>query len=146
MCHDVKKQNCPNPFLIPSDHPHGHLLRRVLLRRARATTRHSRRGGERRLAVQDVPPHLDVVVGELAELAVVDADVLVLDVDAQGEAGDEVHEEEDDAGEGEGVAEDGADAGELVAELDPVAVDPADGGEGGAVEVGDGGAGQGRRS
>lgn len=87
-----------------------------------------------------MPPHLDVVVGELAELAVVDADVLILGVDAQGHARDEVHEEEDDAGEGEGVAEDGADAGELVAELDPVAVDPADWGVGGAIEVGDGSA------
>lgn len=114
----------------------------MLLGRTRATAHHGRRVRQRRLAVQDVPPHLNIVVGELAELAVVDTNVLVVDGDAQGEAGDEVHEEENDAGEGERVAEDGADAGELVAELDPVAVDPADGAERGAVEVGDGGAGE----
>ena len=40
-----------------------------------------------------VAAQLDVVVGELAELAVVEAGVLLSGAGAQGEAGDQVHEE-----------------------------------------------------
>lgn len=85
-------------------------------------------------------PQLDIVVGELAELAVVDADVLVVGGDAERQSGDEVHEEEDDASQDKGPAEGGADACELVAELDPVVLDPADRGVLVAVEASDGGA------
>lgn len=78
---------------------------------------------------------LDVVVGELAELAVVQAHLLLLGGDAQAEAGDEVHEEEDDAGEDEGVGETGDAVGELVGELDVVVVEPTTGDDGETVEM-----------
>ena len=112
----------------------------MLLRRRTATAQHGRRRRKRH-AVGNVPRQLDVVVRELAQLAVVHTDLFVLGADAQGQARNEVHEEEDDAGEGKGPAEGGADAGDLVAELDPVVLDPADVGDGAAVEGGDGGAG-----
>lgn len=79
---------------------------------------------------------LDVVVGELAHLAVVQAQLLLLGRHAQAQAGDEVQEEQDDAGHDEGVGEAGDAVGELVAELDPVVVEPAAGDLGEAVEVG----------
>lgn len=83
-----------------------------------------------------MPRHLDIVVGKLAQLAVVAANGLVLCAHAEGQTGDKVHEEEDEAGEDERPAEGCADAGELVAELDVVAVDPADGVVFAAVETG----------
>lgn len=48
-------------------------------------------------------------------------------VDTEREAGNEVEEEEDDAGHDEGVREAGDAVGELVGELDVVVVDPAAG-------------------
>ena len=84
---------------------------------------------------------LDVVVGELAELDVVHAELLLGGGGAEGEPRDEVEEEEGEAGEGEGPGEGGEGAGELVAYLGPVALDPAEGGPLGAVELGDPGAG-----
>ena len=90
--------------------------------------------------VRHVARQLDVVVRKLAELAVVQTELLLLGCHAQGQAGDEVHEEEQEAGEDEGPEEDGAGAGELVAELDPVVLDPADLVVRAAVERGDGGA------
>ena len=86
--------------------------------------------------VQDLAGQLDVVVGELADLRVVDAQDLGLLGGAQGEAGDQVHEEEDQAGAAEGVDAAGDGVRELVAELDPVVVEPAAGDLGEAVEVG----------
>jgi hypothetical protein len=80
---------------------------------------------------------LDIVIGELAELAVVDADDLCFLAGAQRQTGDQVHEEEDDAGAEEGVGEAGDGVRQLVAELDVVAVEPAAGDHGEAVEVGD---------
>ena len=78
--------------------------------------------------VGDMTGDLDVVVGELAELAVIHTELLLLRGGAEGETGDEVEEEEDEAGEGEGPGEGGEGAGELVAYLGPVALDPAEGG------------------
>jgi hypothetical protein len=80
---------------------------------------------------------LDVVIGELAELAVVETNLLPLGGDAQRQAGHEVHEEQDDAGHDERVREAGDAVGKLVAELDVVVVDPAAGDLAEAVEVGD---------
>jgi hypothetical protein len=48
--------------------------------------------------IASVTLELDVVVGELAELAVVDAELLLCGADAQAQAGNQVHKEEDDAG------------------------------------------------
>lgn len=70
---------------------------------------------------------LDVIVRELAELDVVDAYVLVLGGDAQAQARDQVHEEQDDARQDERIREAGNGVGELVRELDVVVVDPATG-------------------
>lgn len=91
----------------------------------------------------DLAGDLDVVVGELAELAVVEAELLLLGGHAQGQAGDEVHDEEQEAGQDEGPGEGGAGAGNLVTELDPVVLDPADGVVGTTVKVGNDGAGKG---
>lgn len=78
---------------------------------------------------------LDVVVGELAELDVVDADLLVLGRDAQAQARDQVHEEQDDAGQHERVREAGDRVGDLERELDVVVVDPAAGDDAEPIEV-----------
>lgn len=83
----------------------------------------------------DVAAELDVVVGELAQLGVVEARLLVLGRGAQAEAWDEVHDEEDDARDAEGVGESGDAVGELVRELDVVAVQPAAVDLGEAIEV-----------
>lgn len=83
---------------------------------------------------------LNIVVGELAELDVIETELLLLDGNAEGETGDEVHEEEEDAGEGEGPGEGSAGTGDLVAELDPVVLNPADGVVLATVEGGNGGA------
>lgn len=83
----------------------------------------------------DVAAELDVVVGELAQLGVVQARLLLLGGGAQAEAGDEVHDEEDDAGDAERVGEAGDAVGELVRELDVVVVEPAAVDLGEAVEV-----------
>ena len=88
--------------------------------------------------ISDVARHLNIVVRKLAQLAVIQTKLLLLRADAEGQARDEVHEEQDDAGEHKGPAEGGADAGELVTELDPVVLDPADGGVCASVERSDG--------
>jgi len=87
-----------------------------------------------------MPPKLNIIISELSKLAVVETQLLLVDLDAEGKAGDKVHEEEDDAGDDEGPGETGGGAGELVAELDEVAVDPATLDGVAAVEVGDVGA------
>jgi hypothetical protein len=74
-----------------------------------------------------VAGELNVIVGELAELAVIHANLLLGGGGTEGQTGDEVHEEQDDAGEDEGPGEAGEGTGDLVAELDEVAVNPADG-------------------
>lgn len=83
----------------------------------------------------DVTAQLDVVVGELAQLGVVEARLLLLGGGAQAQAGDEVHDEEDQAGDAEGVGEAGDAVRELVRELDVVVVEPAAVDLGEAVEV-----------
>lgn len=80
---------------------------------------------------------LDIVVRELAELGIVETHLLFLGGGAQAQAGNEVHQEEDDAGHDEGVGEAGDAVGELVAELDVIVVEPAARDLGEAVEVGD---------
>ena len=86
--------------------------------------------------VHDITAHLDIVVGKLTDLGVVDAHDLVLLAAAEVQAGDQINEEEDDAGADEGVGEAAYGVGELVRELDPVPVQPAAGDHGVAVEVG----------
>ncbi|KAK5632868.1 hypothetical protein RRF57_008582 [Xylaria bambusicola] len=64
------------------------LLRDAALRRAGAFLL-AMRGND----VAGVPLQLDVVVGKLAELDVVNADVLFLGLNAQAQAGNQVHQE-----------------------------------------------------
>ena len=85
--------------------------------------------------IQYLPSQLNVIISELSDLSIVDAEDLGFLRGAQGEAGDQVHDEEDDAGaeEGVGCARDGI--GDLVAELNPVLVEPAAVDLGEAIEV-----------
>jgi hypothetical protein len=92
-------------------------------------------GGD--VAAIDGAGDLDVVVGKLAELSIIETDLLLLGGDAQRQTGDQVHDEQDEAGNNERVGEAGDGVGELVGELDPVAVNPATVDLGSAVEVGD---------
>lgn len=87
--------------------------------------------------VQDLARQLDVVVGELADLGVVDAHDLGLLGRAQRQPGDQVHHEEDDAGQDEAVRHAGHGVGKLVAQLNPVVVQPAAGDRAEAVEMRD---------
>lgn len=89
-------------------------------------------------AISHVSGQLDIVVGKLAELTVIETELLLFGRDAQRQAGDEVHEEQEDAREDKGPAKGGTGAGDLIAELDPVAVNPTDGVVLAAVEVSDG--------
>lgn len=75
-----------------------------------------------------MPGQLDVVIGVLAAFFRVDASFFARDGDTETQAGDEVHEEEDEGADGEAPEGGGTDSAELVAHLFPVAFDPANGG------------------
>lgn len=94
-------------------------------------------GGSDRVAqdIAGVASKLNVIVGELAELSIIKTKLLLLGRDTERKTRDQVHEEQDDAGDDERVREAGNAVGKLVAELDVVLVDPAAGDLGGAVEV-----------
>jgi hypothetical protein len=77
---------------------------------------------------------LDVIVGKLAQLDVVDAGILLVGRHTQAQAGDQVHQEQDDARQDERIGEAGNGVGELVGELDVVVVDPATGDDGETIE------------
>jgi hypothetical protein len=85
--------------------------------------------------IDDFAGKLYVVVCELADLSVVDAEDLGLLSSAEGEARDQVHQEEDDAGQGEGVEAACHGICELIAELHPVVVEPAAGDHGYAIQM-----------
>lgn len=93
-------------------------------------------------AISHVSGQLDIVVGKLAELTVIETELLLLGRDAQRQAGDEVHEEQEDAREDKGPAKGGAGASNLVAKLDKVSINPTDGVILATVEVSDGLAGE----
>lgn len=86
-------------------------------------------------AVDDVASNLDVVVGKLANLGIINAHNLILLGSTQAESGDHVHNEQDNAGSEERVGKTGEGVGKLVAQLNVVVVDPAAGDLGGAIEV-----------
>lgn len=75
--------------------------------------------------VKDLAGKLYVVIGELADLSVVDTEDLGFLRGTERKTWDKVHDSEDDAGATEGVdtARDGV--CQLVAELHPVVVEPA---------------------
>lgn len=85
--------------------------------------------------VDDVTRQLDVVIREFADLGIVDAHNFVFFRRAEGEAGNEVDGEEDDARADEGVGEARDGVSKLVGNLDPVAVEPATGDLGETVEM-----------
>lgn len=72
--------------------------------------------------VQHLSRQLDIVVRKLANLGVVNAQNLRLLAGAEGQAWDEVHDEEDETGSKEGVRGSGDGVSQLVAQLDVVLV------------------------
>ena len=89
-----------------------------------------------RITVNNVSRQLNIIIRELSNLSVVHAQHFGLFRCPQFETGDQVHDEEDEAGAAEGVGEAREGVGELVGELDPVSVEPAAVDDGEAVEVG----------
>lgn len=75
--------------------------------------------------VEHLPRQLDVIVRELANLGVVDAENLGFFGSAQMHARDHVEDEQDERRADEGVGAPREGVGQLVAELDPVVVEPA---------------------
>ena len=74
--------------------------------------------------VQDLAGQFNVVVRELADLSIIDTQDLGLLADAEGQTRDQVHDEQDEAGSAKGVDTTRDGVSELVAELDPVLVEP----------------------
>jgi hypothetical protein len=85
--------------------------------------------------IQHLTCQLNIVVGELANLGIVDTQDLSLFGGTQGQAGNEVHDEEDEAGSDKGVCGTRDGIGQLVSELDPVVVEPATGDDSVAIEM-----------
>jgi len=86
--------------------------------------------------ITKLPPQLHIIISKLPDLRLIQPQHLLLHIHPQTQARNEIHQEEDDAGAEEGVREAGHAVGELVRELDVVAVQPAPGDHGEAVEVG----------
>lgn len=86
--------------------------------------------------VAGVALKLNVIVGELAKLTVIETDFLFLGANAKAEARDQVHEEQDQASHDKRVRKAGDRVSKLVAELDPVVVDPTTRNDAVAIEVG----------
>jgi hypothetical protein len=78
----------------------------------------------RMCAVSHVSSHLNIVIGKLAKLAVISAELLLLSGDTKGEARDEVDKEEEDASESEGPGKDSESTSDLVTQLNKVTVNP----------------------
>jgi hypothetical protein len=85
--------------------------------------------------VEDLTGQFNVIVCELANLSIIDTEDLSLLRGTEGEARDEVHDEEDEAGTDKGVCATGDGIGQLVTKLDPVVVDPSTGDDGEAIEM-----------
>jgi len=75
--------------------------------------------------VQDLTGQLNVVVCELANLCIINTQDFGFLASTERETGDQIHDEEDEAGSTERVGTSGDRISELVAELDPVVVEPA---------------------
>lgn len=81
-------------------------------------------GADNDIVVEDLAGELDVVIGELANLGIVDAEYLRLLVGTEPQAGYHVDDEQDQSRKGEGVEAAGDGVGQLVAQLDPMVVKP----------------------
>lgn len=86
--------------------------------------------------VVDMTTELNIIVCKLAQLGIIEANVLLLSRGAQRQTRDKVHQEEDDTSHDKGVRESGDTVGKLVTELDVIVVQPASGDNGSAVEMG----------
>lgn len=108
-----------------------------LLRHLRSALLQAPMRADRRMLIagQNVAAQLDVVICELAKLAIIKTDILLLRRGTERQAGDEVHQKEDDAGHDERVREAGNTVSELEAELDPVVIEPATRDHGETVEM-----------
>lgn len=83
----------------------------------------------------DIASELNIVVGELSELGIVDTEDFGLLRAAEGKTWDEVHDEKDNAGSTEGVCETSNGVGKLVGKLNVVTVDPSTWNDSGAIEM-----------
>ena len=86
--------------------------------------------------IDDVSRQFHVIIRKFSNFGVVHAQDFCLFGGAKTEAGDQIHDEEDDAGAAEGVGEAGDGVGELIGQLHPVAIEPAAFDQCEAVEVG----------
>lgn len=92
--------------------------------------------------VQHLPRKLDVVVGKLANLCVVDTQDFCVLAGAQAQTRDHVDDEQDHRGANERIETTSDGVGQLVGQLDPVEIQPASVDDLHVVEVGDGFAGE----
>lgn len=83
------------------------------------------------VSIDSVALELDVVVGELAQLNIIDTQLFLLGIDTELQARDQVDQEENDAGENERPRETGAAVGDLITKLDKVSANPTRADEGG---------------
>lgn len=121
-------------------------VRRMMMPRLPSTVRSINpilRNTRHLVSVPNLHLQSNIIIRKLAHLIIVHPDDLsLLGLDAHAEAGDEVHDPEDDGGHDEGVGKTGGGVGELVSELDVVVVEPTAGNYGDAIEAGDGGLGK----
>lgn len=75
--------------------------------------------------------------GKLANLGIINTQNLILFGSTQAQTGNEVHDEQDNAGTDKGVGKSSDGVGKLVTELNVVVVDPATGDHGNTVKVRD---------
>ncbi len=85
----------------------------------------------RGVSIDGMALELDVIVGELPELNVIDAQLFLGGVNTELQTGDQVDQEKNDAREDKGPGETGAAIRDLIAELDKVSANPTGAGEGG---------------
>jgi hypothetical protein len=87
--------------------------------------------------VENFPRQLHVIVGKFANLRVVDAEDFRLLGGPQPQAGNHVHDEQDQTRAGKGVQAAAEGVGKLVAHLDPMVIEPTTGNVRRAVQYGD---------
>ena len=92
----------------------------------------------RMCAISHVSSHLNIVIGKLAQLAIISAELLLLRGDTKGEARDEVEKEQENASKSKGPGKDGKSTSNLVTQLNKVAVNPTNGVVLSTVESGNG--------
>lgn len=124
--------------------PLNHLLRKFILGGGGSDWRVLQASSAGSMALGGASEHvvhgaaqLDIIVSELAKLGIVEPNFLLLGRGAQAQARDQVHHEQNDAGDTERPGEPSDAVGELVGQLDVVVVEPAAIDLGESVEVSD---------